>query len=192
MRLLDPPVPLGVTHGGVEVFVNRNDDKASERTHRVRGVYTGERWQCVELARRYLVVNMGVSFKDVDNACDIFRRAEEPGFFFAVRKNGLAVTARAFANVASSSPIRPSPRIADLVVWAPKGDFAGTGHVAVIVGLPPGGKHVQIAEQNAPKPRRWTAGHPYSRRLRLGADGRLSPAPGRNETLMGRIALSLT
>ena len=37
-----------------------------------RGIYTGIRYQCVELARRYLVIKHDLIFDQVPNAYDIF------------------------------------------------------------------------------------------------------------------------
>ena len=42
----------------------------SKETH--AGVYTGMEWQCVEFARRFMAVRMGIVFGDVDGATDIW------------------------------------------------------------------------------------------------------------------------
>ena len=39
----------------------------------VDGVFMGYKWQCVELARRWLYLNYGYIFDDIAMAYDIFR-----------------------------------------------------------------------------------------------------------------------
>ena len=71
---------LGTTHGGVQVFScdydsikdktglqNRSDFQSS-----LNDTFFGFKWQCVELARRYLVLNYGVTFESIPMAFDIF------------------------------------------------------------------------------------------------------------------------
>ena len=71
---------LGITHGGVQVFscdydsimdkaiCTRSDFQSSSDD----GTFFGFKWQCVELARRYLVINHGVTFESIPMAYDIF------------------------------------------------------------------------------------------------------------------------
>ena len=81
----DPPAApfatvLGITNGGVEVFSCDYDsitdrsllgNRAAFETF-LNGVSTGFKYQCVELARRYLIINHGVTFESIPMAYDIF------------------------------------------------------------------------------------------------------------------------
>jgi hypothetical protein len=58
---------LGVTDGGVDVYScdYKTAPSGTEYDNYVGGVYTGYKFQCVELARRYLLINHGVVFDSV-------------------------------------------------------------------------------------------------------------------------------
>jgi glutathionylspermidine amidase/synthetase len=113
--------------------------------------FTGYKFQCVELARRYWLINFGIVFESIPMAFDIFQLKSAR----VVATNASAPLQR-FPNGGASLPAKGS-----LLVWAAEGDmFKVTGHVAVVVDAGP--HHIDIAEQNVlDEP--WTAN--YSRRL---------------------------
>ena len=120
----------------------------------------GCRWQCVELARRYLYITRRVTFGSVGNAYEIF------GMKAATRvADNAALPLRSISN---GSPGNGLPPISSMMIWA-AGDAVGSaGHVAVVVGVTQ--THVDIVEQNWDFSR-WPAGQDYSRRLRLTVEG---------------------
>jgi len=116
------------------------------------------KWQCVELGRRYLLVNYGVVFDSIPMAYDIFdlktvlrvKDNKELGFYAQV-------------NGQSKIP----PRRGSLLIWKPQGYFKTTGHVAVISNV--GQNFLDIVEQNVDD-EVWPTGTDYSRRLRTSTD----------------------
>lgn len=158
---------LGVGPGGVEVFSSDYDsaDKAAlpnRQAYRsaIDGVFMGYKWQCVELARRWMYLTCGYVFDDVAMAYDIFRLRE-----VRVLADGSRLPLRSFRNGCLRAP-EPGA----LMIWNEGGEFAITGHVAVVTALDDA--HVYVIEQNV-EDRVWTEGTGYSRALPLGrgADG---------------------
>ncbi|ETV90925.1 hypothetical protein H310_14411 [Aphanomyces invadans] len=148
---------LGVTDGNVEVYschLDPGQEALDQASNYVNGTYTGVQWQCVELARRYLLVNYGVVFGDVDYAFQIFDLDTvdkvSDGSKFALNK---------FVNGGSMRPERGS-----LLIWDPTGEMAITGHVAVVVDVTD--SYVDIVEQNV-EDTIWPTGQLYSRRLKV-------------------------
>ena len=125
---------------GVDAYSNQRDQTNSLDSNYYNGIYTGEKWQCVEFARRYLIINEGITFSDVDSAFEI------PKAQFKTL-NGVLVK--------MSNDLKQG----SLIVW-PKGDEKGyekgdkqsdekrstDGHVAVVSFITPFG--VTVVEQN--------------------------------------------
>ncbi|RHX97949.1 hypothetical protein DYB25_006263 [Aphanomyces astaci] len=156
---------LGTTDGGVHVYssdyTTLDPAVRSNRTHfqsLLGDVTTGYKWQCVELGRRYLLVNHGVVFDNIAMAYDIFRLK-------CVTRvaDGKLLPLHAHANGTSST----RPTKGSLLIWTPSGEFRQTGHVAVIVDV--GLSYVDIVEQNV-HDAVWPSQRSYSRRLPLHYD----------------------
>jgi glutathionylspermidine amidase/synthetase len=119
---------------------------------RLDGIYCGYKWQCVELARRYLLITSRLVFDSIPMAYDIFnlkcvRNVDTNEFVkLAAFKNG--------------SPV--PPEVGAMLIWEPKGYFDPTGHVAIITNVQP--SFVDIIEQNV-EDAVWPKGQNYSRRL---------------------------
>jgi glutathionylspermidine amidase/synthetase len=122
--------------------------------HNVNGEYTGFKWQCVELGRRYWLESRGVVFDSIPMAYDIFRLK----YVRDVQQN---VVWRLKQCVNGGETI---PAEGDLVIWDEGGFFERTGHVAVVVGCTD--EYVDIAEQNV-EDALWPEDQKYSRRLKL-------------------------
>jgi len=120
------------TFNGVDAYSNQQDKTNSLDSNYYNGIYTGQKWQCVEFARRYLIINEGITFSDVDSAFEI------PKAQFKTL-NGVLVK--------MSNDLKPG----SLIIW-PKGDEKGDekgltdGHVAVVSFITPFG--VTVVEQN--------------------------------------------
>ncbi|KAJ1558178.1 hypothetical protein HK096_003140 [Nowakowskiella sp. JEL0078] len=120
-------------------------------------VFTGAKWQCVELSRRYLIINHDVTYESVGMAYEIFRL-----------KSALRLKdKKSVPLVAHENGSKVKPQVGSLVIWASQGHFRGTGHVAVVVNV--ADNHVDIAEQNV-EDSVWPEGKDYSRRLELKVD----------------------
>ena len=166
-----PLLPFGATlghaPGGVEAFssdyasVDRKKmpDRSAFRNY-IDGVYTGYKWQCVEFARRWLLLNKGYVFDDIAMAYDIFRLDH-----VTVVASGKKLPIYSFRN---GAPRRPEPGA--MLIWAEGGEFEMTGHVAIVTEVDD--HYVRVAEQNV-RHAEWPEGRDYSRELpaEVGEDG---------------------
>ncbi|CAK4352727.1 unnamed protein product [Aphanomyces euteiches] len=149
---------LGVTDGNVEVFschLEPEEEALDQDANYVDDIYTGVEWQCVELARRYLLVNKRVVFGNVDYAFQIFNLTSVRD----VDHDGVHYALNAYAN---GGAVRPE--VGSLLIWSPYGEMEITGHVAVVVAVTD--THVDIVEQNV-EDSIWPEGQKYSRRLQV-------------------------
>jgi glutathionylspermidine amidase/synthetase len=159
---------LGLGPGDVPVYSSDYDtaDRKALPTRQhyrsyVDGVYMGHKWQCVELARRWLYLNRGYVFDDIAMAYDIFRLRH-----VRVVKDGALLPLQSFRNGAK----RP-PEPGALLIWNEGGEFHVTGHVAVATEVLP--DRVRCIEQNV-EDSVWPDGQGWSRELpmRIDVDGR--------------------
>ncbi|MCA8926886.1 MAG: bifunctional glutathionylspermidine amidase/synthase [Alphaproteobacteria bacterium] len=152
---------LGYGPGGVPVY-SSDYASADERRFPNRqayrstadGVYLGHKWQCVELARRWLYQTRGYVFEDIAMAYDIFRLRQ-----VRVVADGSLLPLQSFRNGAK----RP-PEPGALLIWDEGGEFEVTGHVAVVTEV--GATWVRCIEQNV-EDIVWPAGQTWSRQLPL-------------------------
>ena len=120
--------------------------------HYVHGIYTGYKGQCVEFARRWLLLNRGYVFDDIAMAYDIFRLQRVK----RVRDSG-TLPLHAFANGSQRAP-----ETGCMLIWSEGGEFEETGHVAIVTEVL---EHcVRIAEQNLDH-QKWPEGCDFSREL---------------------------
>lgn len=129
---------LGKSPSGVISYSNCNASCVVFEPARHEGTYTGIKWQCVEYARRWLLINMGAVYGDVDVAADIWTRIDH---LQPVDKNTDKISLQKLAN-GSKTP----PRRGDLLVYGR--EYLGTGHVAVITTVDIDAGQVRVAEQN--------------------------------------------
>lgn len=155
---------LGIAPGNVPVYCSHYPSAdPAEYPHResyrsyLDDEYMGYKWQCVELARRWLYVNHGYVFDDVAMAYDIFRLDS-----VRVVKDGTRLPLRAFRN---GSPRAPVPGC--MLVWNEGGEFQVTGHVAIVTEVLP--DRVRVVEQNVAQ-HRWPPGQGWSRELPMRVD----------------------
>ena len=133
--------------GGVVVPISiykntaAHDRRATRKTY--RGVFTGLKHQCVELARRWCVRAYGTTFRDVDIAADMMRLRS--GTCTACGRPVRIAATTAAAAAAAAEP-------GDLLIWKAgrPGPYRATGHVAVVVdaGAGAGAGNIIVAEQN--------------------------------------------
>ncbi|CAD8077837.1 unnamed protein product [Paramecium primaurelia] len=100
-----------------------------------RQVFTGVRFQCVEYARRYLILTKGVVFGDVGCAYHIFDLNTVTDI--------MTQQQRQFQSIPQGSSIPPQK--GDLVIYQKSGK-QWWGHVAVVTNV--NGNLVDLAEQN--------------------------------------------
>ena len=107
---------------------NLNNNNNSNSNY-YNGIYTGIKWQCVEFARRYLIVTHGITFSDVTSAFQI----PDAKFTTLDGKQNIEV--------------RNDLQVGSLIVW-PKNYMTNSvdGHVAVVSSITPTG--ITVVEQN--------------------------------------------
>ncbi|WP_321389511.1 glutathionylspermidine synthase family protein [Emcibacter sp.] len=159
------PEPFGALlgHGPGNVPIYSSDYKSVDKQampdrrsfkNYVNGVFMGMKWQCVELARRWLYMNRGYVFDDIAMAYDIFNLRH-----VTVVEDGRSLPLYSFRNGAK----RP-PEPGALIIWNEGGDFPMTGHVAVVTEVTD--TAVRIIEQNVEHVR-WKEETSWSRELPL-------------------------
>ncbi len=127
---------LGISPAGIPSYSNCSAECVIFEPNHHQNVYTGIKWQCVEYARRWLLVEKGVVFGDVDIAADIWRM---DNVVHPNNKQSLA-----FQSFVNGSNIKPQR--GDLLIYGK--DYLGTGHVAVVVAIDDKNNVLQVAEQN--------------------------------------------
>jgi len=126
----------GIASTNVPAYSNRNSSFFNIGRHYLYGIYTGYQWQCVEFARRWLLLRKGCIFKDIPCACDMWS-----GIRYIERvTDGRQFPLRPIANGSSEPPKKDSLLIYNRSLGLP------FGHVAIITDVVPG--YVHIAEQN--------------------------------------------
>ncbi|ORY36750.1 hypothetical protein BCR33DRAFT_721959 [Rhizoclosmatium globosum] len=145
---------LGTTLNGVQVFSCNSTATSPIEPNYVNGIYTGEKWQCVELARRYLIITQNITFDSIEMAYDIFDLPNFQGI------DGSSVLISKHKNTLSTT----RPVVGSLLIWASQGFYVPTGHVAVITHVTD--DFVEIAEQNV-QDTVWLPNQHFSRRLSL-------------------------
>lgn len=136
---------LGKTKSGVTAYSNCNNDCVIFEPGNYLGTYTGLKWQCVEFARRWLLINHGVVYGDVDYAIDIWNEINH----YTHIKSKTDIKVESFVNGSSSQPAK-----GDLLIYAKA--LLGTGHVAVITHVDKEKQKLYIGEQNY-KNKKWDA-----------------------------------
>ena len=119
-----------------DIITHHNNDKCInlERKY-INGYFSGLKWQCVEFARRYLIVSDKISFQEIETAEDIFRL----NYFFNLSDNTL-IPIKKYVN---GSMVLP--HVGSLLIWS-KSNELQFGHVAIITSINP--KYIVIREQN--------------------------------------------
>jgi glutathionylspermidine amidase/synthetase len=150
---------LGMAPGNVAVYSSDYDsadvvefpNRQAYRSY-VDGVFMGYKWQCVEFVRRWLYLNRNYVFADIPMAYDIFRLRS-----VLHQSDGGELPLCSFKNGAQ----RP-PEVGSLLIWDAEGEFAITGHVAIVTEV--AGDYIRVAEQNVDN-RMWPEGQTFSREL---------------------------
>jgi hypothetical protein len=155
-----PDLDYGETLGwvkGVPACSNVDDGYFSGESHYVGGMYSGYRFQCVEYARRFLLISKGVTFDECVRASEIFDKSEVSDV-----ETGAKHPLVGCANGESTR----RPQVGDLIIYPFVEDVLPWGHVAVISAVED--DWVGIAEQNQEN-KSW-GDKPYGRKCDLKQD----------------------
>lgn len=128
---------LGTSAGDVEAYSNCQSKCVIFEPNKWEGTYTGIKWQCVEYARRWLLVHKGAVYGDVDIAADIWDKIDE--LTHVATKTKLPLESHLNGS-------KQPPRVGDLLIYARA--FNGTGHVAVVTDVDYEKGIVEVGEQN--------------------------------------------
>jgi len=118
------------------------------------GIYTGAKDQCVEFARRYLLIAYGVVFDSVDQAYMMFNTLKSI-------KN---LKDEHFELQAFNNGSKTWPQKGSLLIWDAISHFHPTGHVAIVSNVQ--NDFIDICEQNV-HDSVWEKDQNYSRRLKV-------------------------
>lgn len=128
---------VGIAPSGVTAYSNCNNHCINPEANFVDGVFTGIKWQCVEYARRWLLLNEKVVYGDVDIAADIWnlQSVHVPG-------KDKQYNFRSILNGSTDVNLQRG----DLLIYAAA--FLGTGHVAVVLSVDEKEQKIVVGEQN--------------------------------------------
>ena len=126
----------GVASTNVPAYSNRNSSVFKLNRHYVHGICTGYQWQCVEFARRWLLMRKSCIFQDISSACNIWNDV----LHIERVTDGQQFPLRPVANGSSEVPKKDS-----LLIYA-RSRRMPFGHVAIITNVL--SDCVHIAEQN--------------------------------------------
>jgi len=127
---------LGTASTNVPAFSNTDVEIFSIERHYMHGIFMGIKWQCVEYARRWLLLRKSCVFKNIRCAADIWTQLT------SVERvsDGQIFPLKAYPN---GSPTLPKP---DSFLIYPRSTEQPVGHIAVICDVGP--DYIRIAEQN--------------------------------------------
>lgn len=143
---------LGIASSNVPAYSNGDDDFFSAERHYLHGIFTGYKWQCVEFARRWLLLRKTCIFQSIGCASDIWTDLTH----IDRATDGKRFPLIPHANGSSTMPTKDSlliyPRCRDLPF----------GHIAIITDV--GNNYIRIAEQNY-RFHRWSGN--YARQISM-------------------------
>lgn len=128
---------LGVSKRGVEAYSNCHSSCVIHDSNYWEGIYTGLKWQCVEYVRRWLLINKGANYGEVDIAADIWNDIDH----LTDVSTGRPLPLESHLN-GSKQP----PQVGDLLIYAR--EFNDTGHVAIVIETDYEGGVIAVGEQN--------------------------------------------
>ena len=157
------PFPFGTILGeshGVLAYSNGggNFPPGADSTNYIGFHMTGTRWQCVEYARRFLILTFNLTFASIPNAYDIWDLTHWEQIYMTTETHVPVVT---YENGNSTTP----PTIGALLIWPAGSAIGDAGHVAVITGV--GSESVHVTEENYDDTVMWYGARQWSRTLPL-------------------------
>ena len=126
----------GTASSNVPAYSNKYTGSYRGGRHRVHGVFTGYQWQCVEFARRWLLMRKSCTFMDIPCACNIWTDVPH----IERITDGQRFRLRCVPNGSTEPPKKDA-----LLIYS-RNQKMPYGHVAIITDVT--SDHVQIAEQN--------------------------------------------
>lgn len=128
---------IGVSRTGIESYSNCNYRCVIYEPNYLEGTFTGIKWQCVEYTRRWLLVNRGAVYGDVDIAADIWTN---------IHYLTEIATRKILPFESHLNGSKQPPQVGDLLVYSK--ELHNTGHVAVVVVVDKVTGFIEVGEQN--------------------------------------------
>ncbi len=143
-------------------FLNLNDKSVSNYSSDPENSsehYIGVIYQCVEYARRWWMINEGITFGSIDSAHEIIYLNQAKNIY-----NNTSIPLARSINGTAANP----PKRGDLVIYYPQENNPDWlfGHVAVVVDVDLAMGIVSLAEENYNN-QRWVNPHKYARQIQL-------------------------
>lgn len=126
----------GVTSTNVPAYSNQHDFISFEGCY-VHGIFTGYKWQCVEYARRWLLLRKSCIFQNVASASDMWKELT----YVERVTDGQKFPIKTCSN---GSPTKP--KCDSFLIYPRVDDILPYGHIAVICEVHD--DFIRIAEQN--------------------------------------------
>ncbi|CAF4018761.1 unnamed protein product [Adineta steineri] len=127
---------LGIASTNVPAYSNGDDNYFSGEHCYFNGIFTGFKWQCVEFARRWLLIRKSCTFKSINTAADGWRELS------SIER---VTDGKKFPLIAHSNGSSTLPKKDSLLIYSRCRDLP-FGHIAVITEV--GRDYIRIAEQN--------------------------------------------
>jgi trypanothione synthetase/amidase len=126
----------GVASTNVHAYSNGDDDFFSVERHYLHGIFMGFKWQCVEFARRWLLMRKSCIFPPIPCAADMWNDLK----YVERVTDGKRFPLKLYPNGSKHKPKHDS-----LLIY-PRNKELPFGHVAIICDVVP--NFIRIAEQN--------------------------------------------
>ena len=133
-------IPIGIDYYNVIAFSNNVKSKDIEKSYvriNSNNIFCGYKYQCVEYVRRWLILNYGITFQEVDFAYKLYT-LDNIKFTNIWNKNNIS-----YKKYPNGSTFIPT--IGSIIVWDENKNYT-TGHVAIVTKTD--NDYVYIAEQN--------------------------------------------
>jgi hypothetical protein len=127
---------LGIASSNVPAYSNGDDNYFSGERHYFHGIFTGFKWQCVEFARRWLLLRKTCTFRSIGTAADAWNELSN------IER---VIDGKKFPLIAHSNGSSVLPKKDSLLIY-PRCRDLPFGHIAIITDV--GRDYIRIAEQN--------------------------------------------
>ena len=118
-----------------------------------KNVFSGIKWECVELIRRWLIIRYSITFQELDSAFKIF---DLPYIKFSNLITGENISYIKYYNRSIGNLL---PKIGTIIIWDKFGEHP-YGHCAIVINVDQ--NYIYINEQNWDN-HKWNT--PYSRKI---------------------------
>jgi len=127
---------LGIASSNVPAYSNGDDNYFSGERHYFHGIFMGFKWQCVEFARRWLLLRKTCTFRSIGSAADAWHELSN------IER---VIDGKKFPLIAHSNGSSVLPKKDSLLIY-PRCRDLPFGHIAIITDV--GRDYIRIAEQN--------------------------------------------